>query len=541
MKAVIYARYSSDSQREESIEGQIRECSEYAERNKITILTSYIDRALSARTADRPEFQRMIRDSEKGLFDTVLVWKLDRFSRDRYDSAHYKHILKKNGVKVVSAKENISDGPEGIILESMLEGYAEYYSAELSQKIQRGQKENAMKCKNNGGHTPLGYCVDREHGILAIDPVTAPIVREIYTRYDGGERIREIRDSLNIRGIRTQMGKPFSTGAVSLILKNRKYIGEYRYGDVVIPDGMPAIIGKDIFERVSQRMEANKKAPAKAKADEEYLLTTKLFCGTCGRMMAGESGKSGTKGIKYRYYKCSGAKRSLGCHRKPLRKDWIERVAVLLTVRQVLTDETIDRIADAIVVMQEEEDTTIPAMERQLRECEKGIANLLNAIQAGILTASTKERLEELERQRDALNASILTARMERPKYTKEEIVQWISRYKVGNINDKDYQKEIIDTFLNSIYVYDDRLVFTYNYRDGTETLTLNEIEAAFSSDLKDFAPPKEKPPVRVAFLLACPRADSMGAVVNDLPVAGQSRDPARPQAGESATLHQNP
>lgn len=423
----------------------------------------------------------------------MLVWKLDRFSRDRYDSAHYKHILKKNGVKVVSAKENISDGPEGIILESMLEGYAEYYSAELSQKIQRGQKENAMKCKNNGGHTPLGYCVDREHGVLAIDPVTAPIVQEIYTRYDGGERIREIRDSLNARGIRTQMGKPFSTGAVSLILKNRKYIGEYRYGDVVVPDGMPVIIRKDIFERVSQRMEANKKAPAKAKADEEYLLTTKLFCGTCGRMMAGESGKSGTKGIKYRYYKCSGAKRSLGCHRKPLRKDWIERVAVLLTVRQVLTDETIDRIADAIVVMQEEEDTTIPAMERQLRECEKGIANMLNAIQAGILTASTKERLEELERQRDALNVSILTAQMERPKYTKQEIVQWISRYKVGNINDKDYQKEIIDTFLNSIYVYDDRLVFTYNYRDGTETLTLKEIEAAFSSDLKDLAPPKRK------------------------------------------------
>ena len=151
MKAVIYARYSSDSQREESIEGQIRECTEYAKRNDITILTSYIDRALSARTADRPEFQRMIKDSAKELFDVVLVWKLDRFSRDRYDSAHYKRILKKNGVKVVSAKENISDGPEGIILESMLEGYAEYYSAELSEKIHRGQRENALKGKNNGG------------------------------------------------------------------------------------------------------------------------------------------------------------------------------------------------------------------------------------------------------------------------------------------------------------------------------------------------------------------------------------------------------
>ena len=292
MKAVIYARYSSDSQREESIEGQIRERTEYAQRSNITILTSYIDRALSARAADRPEFQRMIRDSEKGLFDTVLVWKLDRFSRDRYDSAHYKHILKKNGVKVISAKENISDGPEGIILESMLEGYAEYYSAELAQKIQRGQKENAMKCKNNGGNTPLGYYVDKQSGVLAVDPLTAPIVQEIFTRFDSGERICEIRDLLNSRGLKTHKGKQFNVGGISLILKNRKYIGEYKYGDVVIPDGIPVIIERNLFERVRLRMEANKHAPARAKADEEYLLTTKLFCGNCGRLMAGESGKS---------------------------------------------------------------------------------------------------------------------------------------------------------------------------------------------------------------------------------------------------------
>ena len=500
MKAVIYARYSSDSQREESIEGQIRECTEYAQRSNITILTSYIDRALSARTADRPEFQRMIRDSEKGLFDTVLVWKLDRFSRDRYDSAHYKHILKKNGVKVISAKENISDGPEGIILESMLEGYAEYYSAELSQKIQRGQKENAMKCKNNGGNTPLGYCVDKESGVLAVNPLTAPIVQEIFSRYDSGERMCDIRDSLNDRGLKAARGHAFNVGGISLILKNRKYIGEYKYSNVVIPDGIPAIIEKDLFERVQLRMEANRKAPARAKADEEYLLTTKLFCGTCGRLMAGESGTSSTKGIKYRYYKCSGAKRHLGCKRKPLRKDWIERVAVLLTINKVLTDSTIGRIADAIVAMQNEEDTMIPALEHQLRECEKGISNLLNAIQAGILTASTKERLEQLENQRDELKCSILQAQMERPKYSKEEIIQWISRYKYGNIDDKDYQKEIIDTFLNSVYVYDDRLVFTYNYKDGTETLTLKDIEAAFGSDLTQVAPPQLRNPNFVPF-----------------------------------------
>ena len=203
MNAVIYARYSSDSQREESIEGQIRECREYAERNNMTIVGTYIDRALSAKTADRPEFQRMIKDSAKELFEIVLVWKLDRFSRDRYDSAHYKHILKKNGVKVVSVKENISDGPEGIILESTLEGYAEYYSAELSQKIRRGQKEKALKCKNNGGGTPLGYAVGPDD-VLAIDPLTAPLVKEIFTRYDAGENISSITASLNERGLKNE-------------------------------------------------------------------------------------------------------------------------------------------------------------------------------------------------------------------------------------------------------------------------------------------------------------------------------------------------
>lgn len=135
MTGVIYARYSSDNQREESIEGQLRECKEFAEKNDIAILGTYIDRALSAKTDNRPDFQRMIKDSDKNMFDVVLVWKLDRFARNRYDSAHYKSILKRNGVNVVSATEIISQGAEGILLESLLEGYAEYYSAELSEKV----------------------------------------------------------------------------------------------------------------------------------------------------------------------------------------------------------------------------------------------------------------------------------------------------------------------------------------------------------------------------------------------------------------------
>lgn len=400
MKGVIYVCYSSDSQREESIEGQIRECKEYAERNGITIVGTYIDRALSAKTDNRPEFQRMIKDSSKRLFEVVLVWKLDRFSRNRYDSALNKATLRKNGVKVISAKENISDGPEGIILESMLEGYAEYYSAELSEKIHRGQKENALKGRNNGGGIPLGYLLGDEQK-LVVDPLTAPIVLEIFKRYAEGETVRSIIESLNGRGLQTKHNIPFSMGSFTALLKNRKYIGEYKYQDVVIKDGVPAIVPEDLFNRVQERMEKNKRKPASAKAEEEYLLTTKLFCGDCERMMIGESGRSHT-GTVYYYYKCGGAKRRSGCKRKAIKKDWIERATVILTVNRVLQDEEIDRISDKLVALQEREDTALPALQQQLEETEKAIDNLLTAIQQGILTKFTKKRMDDWSRRKRA-------------------------------------------------------------------------------------------------------------------------------------------
>ena len=489
MNAVIYARYSSDSQREESIEGQLRECREYAERKDMTIVGTYIDRALSAKTADRPEFQHMIKDSAKELFEIVLVWKLDRFSRDCYDSAHYKHILKKNGVKVVSAKEHISEGPEGIILEAMLEGYAEFYSAELSEKIHRGQKENALKGKNNGGGVPLGYLLDKKAQKLVIDPVTAPLVVEIFEKYADGKTVRSIVEDFNARGLRTKKGQPFNINSFSSLLKNRKYIGEYRYQDVVIEGGVPAIVPEDLFNRVQERMEKNRHAPAMAKAKEDYLLTTKLFCGKCERMMIGESGTSHT-GDKHYYYKCAGAKRKLGCKKKSVKKDFIERAAVILTVNRVLRDEEISRIADSILALQNSEDTTIPALKKQLADTERGIENMLNAIQQGVLTSSTKERLEALEKQRDDLKIAILQAELQKPKYTKEQIVSWIGQFKYGDVNSREYQKRIIDTFVNSLYLFDDRLVITYNFKGGTETITLKDVEAAYGSDLKAVSPP---------------------------------------------------
>lgn len=493
MNAVIYARYSSDSQREESIEGQLRECREYAERNNMTIVGTYIDRALSAKTADRPEFQHMIKDSAKELFEIVLVWKLDRFSRDRYDSAHYKHILKKNGVKVISAKEHISEGPEGIILEAMLEGYAEYYSAELSEKIRRGQKENALKGRNNGGGIPLGYLLGDEQK-LVLDPVTAPLVREIFQRYADGEIVRTIVEDFNRRGLKTKSGKPFSPNSFNRILKNRKYIGEYRYQDVVIEGDVPAIVPEDLFNRVQERMEKNRHAPAMAKAKEDYLLTTKLFCVKCERMMVGESGKSHTGAMHY-YYKCSGAKRLKDCDKKAVRKDWIERVVVRLTMQRVMDEEKINRLIDAILVMQEQEDTTTPALRSQLAETESSIGNILKAIEQGIFTPSTKQRLDELEARKEEILANIQTAELQKPKLTREQMTAWFEQFRHGDPANRDFRKRLIDTFVNAVYVFDDKLVLTYNYQHGTQTISLDEITSALSSDFDGATPPNTKSP----------------------------------------------
>ena len=239
MTAVIYARYSSDNQREESIEGQIRECTAYAEKNGITIVKHYIDRAVSAKTDNRPQFQQMIKDSERKLFDIVLVWKLDRFARNRYDSARYKTQLKKNGVKLVSATEIISEGPEGIILESVLEGYAEYYSADLSEKVIRGMTENALKGKFTGGAIPFGYIINADHR-FEIDPLTAPFVAETFQRYNDGQTMREIRDWLNEKGIKNKRGGPMTFNTIQHMLSNCRYIGELKYRDILISDAIPS-------------------------------------------------------------------------------------------------------------------------------------------------------------------------------------------------------------------------------------------------------------------------------------------------------------
>ena len=506
MKAVIYARYSSDNQREESIEGQIRECTAFAEKNGITILRHYIDRAFSAKTDNRPEFQNMIKDSGKRLFDMIIVWKLDRFARNRYDSAWYKATLKKNGVKVVSATEVISDGAEGIILESVLEGYAEYYSADLSEKVVRGMTENALKSKYNGGTRPIGYLIDSDQ-CFQLDPLTAPFVREAFQRYDEGATMTQIRDWLNEQGVKNTRGQKMTYNSVQHLLNNRRYIGEYTYRDIVVPDGIPAIVPQDLFDRVQEKLAKNKKAPARHKAEDDYLLTTKLFCGYCGAYLCGESGTSHTGNVHH-YYKCvSVKKKRTECHKKSVRKEWIEDLVVSETMKMVMDDKAIEAIVSMLMDLQDRENVNLPLYEQQLREADTAIQNLLNAIQQGILTKSTKSRLEELEATKEELEIKIACEKLAKPKVSAEFMTFWLQRFRKLDVRQKSHRKMLIDTFINAIFLYDDKMVITFNYKEGTTTITFDDLKTALAdqktgSDLDCSTAPSEYPLGYSDFLL---------------------------------------
>jgi len=489
MRGVIYARYSSIGQREESVEGQLRECKAFAEHKGITLVGSYIDRAISGREAEnRLEFQRLIKDSAKQLFDVIIVWKLDRFARNRYDSAHYKSILRKNNVKVISATEAISEGAEGILLESLLEGLAEYYSVELGVKVTRGLTENALKARHNGGIIPYGLMVNEEQQYQP-DPLTAPVVREIFERYAAGDSVADIRESLSARGIKTKTGgDQLNFNSIRNMLQNRKYLGEYRYGEQVMPGAYPAVVTQELFDRAQERLEKNKRAPAAAKAKVDYLLTTKLCCGKCGTFMVGESGTSKTL-RKYNYYKCLSNKRKRGCEqKKAVKKDWIEQVVVQDTVNYVLQDAEIARIAKMLMDLQEREDTALPLLRKEFEETERGLKNIADAIQQGIITNTTKQRLEELEALKSDIEVKILQTELQQTILTEEKIIFWINRFKGGNTADIAYQRAIIDIFVNAIYLYDDKIVLTYNFKSDSRTISLSDIEI---SDLPQTAPPR--------------------------------------------------
>ena len=318
------------------------------------------------------------------------------------------------------------------------------------------------------------------------------------------------RTALKAHNIKNSMGGEMSYNTIQRMLSNRRYIGELRLRDVVQPNAIPALVSEDLFNKVQEKLAKNKKAPARRKAEDDYLLTTKLFCGYCGALMFGESGTSRT-GEVHRYYKCATAKKHKGCKKKTVRKQWLEDLVVNQTMQLVKDDAAMESIIAKVMELQNKENTNIPLYKKQLRDAESGIQNMLNAIQAGILTSSTKERLEQLEETKRELEARIAEEKLAKPKVTEEFIRFWLLRFRKLDMSLKDQRQALVDTFINAIYLYDDKVLITFNYKEGTQTVTFGEAAEAASkgngSDLDCFtAPRKTSTHCVLVFLFRCGR-----------------------------------
>nr|WP_275967593.1 zinc ribbon domain-containing protein [Pseudoflavonifractor phocaeensis] len=249
-------------------------------------------------------------------------------------------------------------------------------------------------------------------------------------------------------------------------------------------------------------MKKNKKAPARHKAEDDYLLTTKLFCGICKAMMVGESGTSGTQGRKYHYYRCVNSKKRKTCtaKHKSVRKEPLEQAVVSSVMRNIMDDAFVEYFVDQALALQGQESNELPSLRRQLADTEKAIDNMLNAIQAGIFNASTKRRLDDLEATKEKLELSIIKEEMKKPQFTREQIQFYILQYRKVDTNTLEGRRRLIDGFVNSVVVYDDYILVTFNYKEGAERITFEQIER---SDLSSLGGPtlSEKPSKMTVFL----------------------------------------
>ena len=458
--AVIYARYSSDRQTEQSIDGQIHVCMEYAERNDIVIVGTYIDRAMTGTNDNREQFQKMLKDSDKKPFDYVLVYKLDRFSRNKYEMAIHRKHLKDNGIKVLSAMENIPDTPEGILLESLLEGMNQYYSEELSQKTLRGLRETRIKGNFPGGIINFGYRV-KNHKVV-IQEEEAAIIQELFTRYANGERLFDLVRDLNGRGVLNK-GKPFSKHALYYLLENEKYTGIYTHDGITYDNIYPAIVSKNIFEIVKQRILSNKYG--KHVIDVKYLLKGRAFCGYCGKPLHSATGTS-SNGTIWRYYKCHSIKRDTGCQNRSIKKDALENAIIDVLTQAITSKKNFPLLMDGIINIHKRKianDTEVRILEKELQKTTKALGNLLTAIEAGIFTDTTKARLQELEVQKKDLEEKLI---IEKNKVKISMSRSEIESYLRNAIKQKS--DVLIDMLVEKVVVFNEKAQIHIKYSGNT-------------------------------------------------------------------------
>ena len=502
-KAVIYARYSSDTQTEQSIEGQLRVCQNYAKNNDLLVVDTYVDRAMTGTNDMRPDFQRMIKASSKRQWEYVIVYKLDRFSRDKYEMTIHKHTLKENGVKLVSAMENIPDSPEGIILESLLEGMNQYYSAELSQKVLRGLRESYLKGNYTGGPVLFGYdVVDKKN---VINPVEGAIVKEIFSLYAQDYTAAYIADEMRKRGIRTKKGKYLTEKAIYKMLQNTKYNGKIKHGDTVYDNIYPKIVDDVLWQSVQHIRDGNKHAPGRKKEIFDFILSGKLVCGDCKRLMVGVSGTSKT-GAKHYYYTClTHSRDKKPCDLKTACKKEIEDI-VINTTWQLLSDNgSVKALAELIcrrINEKSRNNANIKSLETKRTAALKASRNLIAAIEQGIITEQTKERLKELETQISQLDFDIEQEKQRTfAEITPEKVIRFLNKAICGSVQDISVRKALVKYLIRDIVLYNDKIIINYYFaeplkkhtnsiasvieteKQSREAASLSEIQSSYKGD----------------------------------------------------------
>lgn len=485
---VIYARYSSNNQTEQSIEGQIRVCREYAQRNNLAVAGTYIDRALTGTNDNREQFQKMLKDSDKKAWDYVLCYKLDRFSRNKYEMAIHRKHLKDNGVKILSAMENIPDSPEGILLESLLEGMNQYYSEELSQKTKRGLRETRIKGNYMGGPINYGYSIKHENigdqiaAKVVINETEAPILLHIFEAYAAGNRIPDIVRELDDKGIKNR-GNPFTVNSIYFMLQQEKYTGVYNFNGETFTHIYPAIIPKELFQIVRKRIDKNK--TGKHVIGVDYFLMGKCYCGYCGKQLRSAAGTT-TDGTILRYYRCPYSKKDVNCHNKSVRKEVLEQIVIDALTNEITKPENIALITDnvfALYTAKFTDDSDLHRYEKELAATDKAIKNILAAIEEGIFTPSTKQRLTELEEKKIRLEQAItIESAKEKNMLTKTDI----ERYICDAV--KLTAKQMVELLVERIDVYADKICIKLKYSDTPIKPPTDFSDTAQTDTLQEFS-----------------------------------------------------
>ena len=462
--SVIYARYSSHSQNEQSIETQVEICKSYAKKNNLNVIKIYEDKAKTGTNDNREAFQQMLSDSSKKSFSHVIVYNLSRFARNSDESVINEMILSKNGVDVLSATENVNvddEDPTTSLMRNIMRGINEYYSKNTAKNIRDGLRTNAKKGLSIGGLSlPLGYKSNSNKEIV-IDEEIAPHVKKIFEMYHENNSMAEIVRYLNMHGIKTSRGNEFNKNS---IVTNPKYIGIYMFKGEEMPVRIPAIIDKKTFEEVQDLVE-QKHISHSRKSD--YLLTDKLYCGLCGAKMTGAVAKH-----KYHYYKCVNSKGSLKtCNKEKVDREYIEELVVNET-RKMLTKENIRIIADKVIefIEKDKDLSEIQKIQKSLKKCQKEIESLLTAVRQATSDSVRNLLIAELEKaqeQQKGLKAQLEYEEANNMPITASEVRFYLTELKKGNVNTKKYKRLLIDTFIYRIYLYDDKMVINYTTQDS--------------------------------------------------------------------------